>query len=62
MRKIGRWHLHICSPWSGPCAMPGIRLNIRTPWRFIIIALNPAVRVSDREGKWHYVSVRRHRG
>lgn len=52
------WHLHICSPWSGDCAMDGVRLNIRTPWRFIYVALTPSARV-ERKGHWRFITVDR---
>lgn len=31
--------IHVCDPWSGDCAMRGLRLNIRTPWAFITVGL-----------------------
>lgn len=48
-KKAGarRWNFHVCKPW-GECTT--FRLNIRTPWRFIIIALTPDSRVVER---WH---------
>ena len=37
--------------------MHGIRLNIRTPWRFIIIALTPGARTVSNDGRTHWVKV-----
>lgn len=40
--------------------MAGVRLNIRTPWRFIYVALNPEARVYRGvwpDGKWVFISV-----
>lgn len=38
--------------------MDGVRLNIRTPWRFIYIALTPGARIQKgrwQDNKWVYV-------
>jgi hypothetical protein len=53
-----RWNLHICSPWSDDCAMDSVRLNIRTPWRFIIIALTAQGAVFGRDGKAHRIDIK----
>jgi hypothetical protein len=29
--------IHFCHPWSGDCAMRGLRINLATPWAFIIV-------------------------
>jgi len=55
--KRKHWHIHACTPWSKDCSMRGVRLNIRTPWRFIYIALTPEAKVADRDGKWHWIVV-----
>lgn len=50
--RFRRWGIHVCSPWSGDCAMRGIRLNVRTPWWFAIIALNREAKVADLEREY----------
>lgn len=51
-----RYHLHVCAPWSGDCAMGGIRLNIWLGRRFITLALTPEGRVL-RGDKWVWLVV-----
>lgn len=59
MAPVRRLSIHACSPWSGDCAMNGIRLNIGLgPW-FIIVALTPEGRVYRGRwpnGKWVWFS------
>lgn len=31
--------IHICHPRSGDCSMRGLRLNVRTPWAFVIVGI-----------------------
>lgn len=57
-----KWGFHACSPWSGDCAMQGVRLNIHTPWWFAYVALTPEGRVyrgRHPDGKWVWIEVRR---
>jgi hypothetical protein len=45
--------IHLCHPWSGDCALHGLRISIRTPWRFVLIGLSGgAVQRQRRDGTY----------
>jgi len=31
--------IHLCHPWSGDCALRGLRIYLGTPWGFAIVGL-----------------------
>ncbi len=60
-KKLGKWGVHVCSPWSDCYGV--YRINIRTPFGFWTIALTPGSRsqVYDRKTKqytdrWAYIT------
>lgn len=56
--------IHLCHPRSGDCAMRGLRVNLLTPWVFVIVGLfggqvqqrGPDGRYGDR---WGWASIER---
>jgi hypothetical protein len=49
--------LHFCHPWSGYCAMRGLRINIGTPRAFIIIGVLGGGLAAGRDGGSTWLSI-----